>query len=61
MAYYKRGLQGYLQNYLNEAVEKGIKDVKEIKKYAEQKYCFAHHTPLRFLDKMELYKSYFNE
>jgi hypothetical protein len=59
MKYFKGGLQGFLQNYLNDAVNKGISDVKAIKSYAENEYKKAGHTPLLFLDKHELYKTYF--
>lgn len=57
--YFKRGLQGYLHQYLNDAVDAGYKTVSEIKKYAENKYFENNHTPLRFFDKVELYKEYF--
>ena len=35
--YFKRGLQGYLHQYLNDAVDAGYETVSEIKKYAETK------------------------
>lgn len=57
--YFKRGLQGYLHQYLNEAVDAGIDTISEIKRYAEKKYFENDHTPLTFLDKVELYKEYF--
>jgi len=58
---FTRGLKSALENYLNEAVDNGLENVYEIKKYAESKYRANGHRALDFISKMELYKEYFGE